>query len=122
VWLRRWDQRARQANRGGAVLRDGTIPVGEDEGDAGWIALEDGLEVQFAPGGKYRPGDYWLIPARVADDGRLLWPEDGGEARALPPYGVEHGYAPLAIVEFKPVADRKQSCRRQFRALATMAI
>jgi hypothetical protein len=122
LWLRRWDQRALQVNRGGAPLRDGTVVITEGEGLAGWIELEHGVEVQFSPGARYRPGDYWIIPARIADDGRLLWPEDRDGPRAIAPFGSNHGYAPLAIVEFKPIAERKQSCRRQFRPLATIAI
>jgi hypothetical protein len=123
LWLRRWDQRARQANRGGTRLReeDGSVIITEGEGLAGWIALEHGIEVQFAPGGTYRPGDYWIIPARIADDGTLLWPVDSDGPRSMGPHGADHAYAPLAIVEFKPTAERKQSCRRQFRPLATIA-
>ena len=122
TWLRRWDQRALQVNRGGVPLRDGTVVITEGEGLAGWIELEHGVEVQFAPGATYRPGDYWIIPARIADDGRLLWPDDDTGPRGMPPHGAIHGYAPLAIVQFTPIADRKQSCRRQFRMLATTAI
>jgi len=122
VWLRRWDQRALQANRGGARMRDGTVTITEGEGQARWIELEHGLEVQFPPGATYRPGDYWIIPARVADNGKLLWPQGSGGPHAMPPLGANHGYAPLATVEFRPIATRKQSCRRQFRMLATTAI
>jgi hypothetical protein len=122
VWLRRWDQRALQINRGGAPMRDGTITITEGQGQAGWIALEHGVEVQFSPGATYRPGDYWLIPARIGDQGRLLWPGDRDGSRALPPLGSNHGYAPLATVEFTTRARRKQSCRRQFKLLATTAI
>jgi hypothetical protein len=122
VWLRRWDQRARQVNRGGAPLRDGTVSIIEGDGLAGWTELEHGIEVQFAPGATYRPGDYWIVPARIADDGKLLWPADANGPCRLPPHGADHAYAPLAIVEFKPIAERKQSCRRQFRMLATTAI
>jgi hypothetical protein len=121
-WLRRWEQRELQLNRGGTRLRDGTIPIREAEGLAGWIELEHGLEVQFSPGARYRPGDYWLIPARVANHGKLLWPEGSNGPREMPPVGTNHVYAPLATVEFKPIATRKQSCRRQFRILANTAI
>jgi hypothetical protein len=31
-----------------------------------WIALEDGIEIQFAANGCYRCGDYWTVPARPA--------------------------------------------------------
>jgi hypothetical protein len=122
TWLRRWDQRALQVNRGGAPLRHGTVTITEGAGLAAWIELEHGVEVQFAPGADYRPGDYWIIPARIADDGKLLWPEDNNGPRAMAPHGANHAYAPLAIVQFNPIAERKQSCRRQFKILATTAI
>jgi hypothetical protein len=37
-------------------------------GDTGWLALEDGVDIQFVDpqNSVYRTGDYWLIPARVA--------------------------------------------------------
>ena len=90
-------------------MRDGTITITEGQGQAGWIALEHGVEVQFSPGATYRPGDYWLIPARIGDQGRLLWPGDRDGSRALPPLGSNHGYAPLATVEFTTRARRTQS-------------
>lgn len=69
---------------------------------ADWLMLEDGVQIQFQPNptdpAKYRIGDYWLIPARVAT-GDVEWPGLGGLPDALPPHGVEHHYAPLAIVE-----------------------
>ena len=83
--LRRWDQRA-------AVDAQGVLAVAE--GDA--IALENGIEITFEPGGVYATGDYWLIPARVAGDGQLDWPSANGAAVALPPRGRHH-YAVLGI-------------------------
>jgi hypothetical protein len=116
VLLRRWDQRPRRAARGGSLMRDGTVPIREGDGDANWIPLEDGLEIQFQPGGSvFRPGDHWLIPARTLNDGSLLWPRDGDSPAALPPTGTLHSYAPLALVEFTPTAQLKHSCRWQIR-------
>lgn len=77
--LRRWDQRA-------AVDAQGVLAVAE--GDA--IALENGIEITFEPGGVYATGDYWLIPARVAGDGQLDWPSANGTPAALPPRGLHH--------------------------------
>ncbi|MGN6706175.1 MAG: DUF6519 domain-containing protein [Rhodanobacter sp.] len=77
--LRRWDQRA-------AVDAQGVLAVAE--GDA--IALENGIEISFEPGGVYATGDYWLIPARVAGDGQLDWPSANGTPAALPPRGLHH--------------------------------
>ena len=101
--VRRWDQRAKE----GLTLSMGAIPITESaDPSSGWIEIEDGIEVQFtAPGRQadaketrsYRTGDYWLIPARVAT-GKIEWPETG-EASGLPPHGVEHHYAPLAVMK-----------------------
>ena len=83
--LRRWD--------GGDAKR-----VSEEPGK--WAPLENGVEVQFRPQSpitpRYRPGDYWLIPARVAL-GDVIWPQDAsGQPRALPPRGITRHFAPLA--------------------------
>jgi uncharacterized protein DUF6519 len=107
--LRRWDQKL-------GVDADGTLAVREtpvtDDGlaDENWIALEDGLEIWFAAGGRYAPGDYWMIPARVAT-GDIEWPEERdaqGKPRtlangfvvpkALPADGPHHYYAPLGVL------------------------
>ena len=98
--LRRWDHGSGAAHDGAAGYD--TIPLREDT----WLTLEDGVQIYFrsdsmqpdAPAPhRYRTGDYWLIPARTAT-GDLDWPEDEGRPRALPPHGVQHHYAPLAIV------------------------
>ena len=64
-----------------------------------WIALEDGIEIQFAANGCYRCGDYWTVPARPAIRG-VLWPveADGVTPRALPPRGLCRQRAALASV------------------------
>jgi hypothetical protein len=77
------------------------------ESNEKWIDLEDGVCIQFQPKASgndhfYRVGDYWLIPARTAT-GDVEWPmeEDGKGGLvpvAQPPHGVEHHYAPLAII------------------------
>ena len=120
--LRRWDQRRADGEPAGYGL---LVKEGTGEDDINWIALEDGVQIQFPKDAdnKYRAGDYWLIPARVAT-GDVLWPKvtDGNKppvARALPPHGVEHHYAPLAIISvtgknFKVEHD----CRRVFQQFA----
>ena len=119
--LRRWDQKSGTGRAGGRpqLQEDGTIQI--KEGDSVWLVLEDGIQVQFQPSGKttdnppkdnppmtYRTGDYWLIPARTII-GDVLWPQENdpsgmpyllGHPRALPPHGVEHHYALLAVVSF----------------------
>ena len=85
--LRRWDHTP-------AVVGENALPV--EEGD--WITLEDGVQIRFAPGGSYRPGDYWQIPARTVT-ADVEWPRDGdGEPVAEPPAGVRDGWARLGLV------------------------
>lgn len=90
--LRRWDQK-KGAGSGGVVAV-------KESADAAFV-LEDGVTVRFTPGGAYRTGDYWLIPARTAT-GDVAWPTVlvNGQPQALPqpPHGVEHHYALLGIL------------------------
>ncbi|GAB3307721.1 hypothetical protein GCM10027451_16000 [Geodermatophilus aquaeductus] len=93
--VRRWDS-------DGAV----TLVVPTDPGQ--WTDLEDGVQVQFEAG-SFRTGDYWLIPARSANltgevvdpalAGDVEWPRDDGEPLFRPPVGIEHHYAPLALLD-----------------------
>ena len=91
--LRRWDQVDGVSTQGVITLGEGTP-----------IALEDGIQISFEPGGLYATGDYWLVPARVAGNGMLDWPSmtaaDGtmiGPA-TLPPRGLHH-YAALGVTD-----------------------
>jgi hypothetical protein len=86
--LRRWDHKG-DKNQGGAVLIS--------ESNQNWLTLEDNLQIQFQEGGNYHTGDYWLIPARTAT-GNIEWPQEDGNPLALPPQGMQHHYAPLAII------------------------
>lgn len=67
----------------------------------GYIELEEGVEVKFDEG-YYRAGDYWFIPARTRT-GSVEWPRTGqnplDEPLSLPPAGIEHHYAPLALID-----------------------
>jgi hypothetical protein len=95
--LRRWDQKAGDPNQDGLQLGGDNAAL-IVESAANWLALEDGVEIQFqpAPAGQtneYRTGDYWLIPARTAT-GNVEWP--AGVSK--PPDGIVHHYAPLAVV------------------------
>lgn len=105
--LRRWDYQGRD---NAALSTDDhaiTIIESNDEDTAHWFVLEDGVQIQFPQPPKdaqYRTGDYWLIPARTAT-GDVEWPREGGtdqtnsqRRQAILPHGVEHHYAPLAIV------------------------
>jgi len=132
--LRRWDQQQGDPGENGLELSEGAALI--QEGDT-WLNLEDGVQIQFLPAGPgqsmtYRTGDYWLIPARVAT-GSVEWPialdEQGNPVQdnlgntvpiAVPPKGVKHNYAPLAVINLNatgspvlPITD----CRKQFKAL-----
>ncbi len=93
--LRRWDQKEKR--RSNAGWKDGCITVVEDLP----VELEDGIMIQFEGGAghRYLTGDYWLIPARVAT-ADIEWPKKGN---ARPPRGIDHHYAPLALIR----RDRK---------------
>ncbi|MFE0044613.1 DUF6519 domain-containing protein [Streptomyces albireticuli] len=93
-FLRRWDHRAPGGRGTAEPDRDGGLKLVE----GAWTGLEDGVQVWFAPGGRYRPGDYWTVPARTAT-GTVEWPATA-DARPLlrPPAGIETHYAPLAWV------------------------
>jgi hypothetical protein len=110
--LRRWDQKGGDPRRGGLELRDGAGIITEGTGDDEWLELEDGVRIQFQPGGKYRAGDYWLIPART-ETGDVEWPGEQGKPEARPPHGVEHYYAPLARITVG--AGRAVTVREDFR-------
>jgi hypothetical protein len=56
----------------------------------GQIDLENGIAVYFNTDGCFRPGDYWLIPARVANQSFELLDQ-------APPRGIHHHVAKLAL-------------------------
>lgn len=96
--LRRWDH---HGGGGLTIAKDGAAKIIEDT----LLNLENGIYITFKrpspPAGAtdqpdaYRTGDYWLIPARTAT-GTILWPN--GSNGLLPPKGVIHHYAPLALI------------------------
>jgi hypothetical protein len=84
--LRRWEQFGAAASATGVPLSAGT-----------WLDLENGIQVQFAPG-QYQSGDYWLIPARTAS-GQIEWPPCGSDGSDFQPPKFTHVYrAPLACI------------------------
>ena len=88
--LRRWDQTGISATEDGITT------------STGWIALEDGIEVQFSGKGDFKNGDYWQIPARTAT-GEIEWPPyevPNKNPEAQPPMGIKHHYCRLAILGF----------------------
>jgi hypothetical protein len=118
--LRRWDHQAGDKTQDGLTLEGGAVKVVEGT-DTKWLNLEDGVQIQFETGGIYRTGDYWLIPARTAT-GKVEWPDAPGigdpVAAALPPHGIVHHYAPLAIISVAGGdVTLEHDCRCQFEPL-----
>jgi hypothetical protein len=95
-------------------MENGALQIEENE----WLVLEDGVQVRFQSlrtedsTHEYRSGDYWLIPARTAT-GDVEWPGPADAPEAVPPHGVQHAYAPLAVV---PAAGDLADCRYQFES------
>jgi hypothetical protein len=105
--IRRWDSST-----------DGGEPVVRPAANDHFIALEEGLEVRFgnAAGATLRTGDYWTIPVRAAAG--VLWPQAGGGPAEKAPDGIEHHYAPLALLSFNSSGWRLSSgssCRKTFQ-------
>jgi hypothetical protein len=102
--LRRWDHP--DVDGGGDLptrASDGALEIVEI--DDQWLTLEDGIQILFAvapdPNVRaYRSGDYWTFPARVAT-GNVAWLRKAdGTPVAMQPHGIDHHYAPLALVGF----------------------
>ncbi len=137
--LRRWDQTNGDPDEGGLTLdTDNAAFVQEGV----WLTLEDGIQIRFQPAdpaatsnpplNQYLTGDYWLIPARTAT-GDVEWPkvtdihgnpETDSQGNpvpvALPPHGINHYYAPLAVVSIEGnTITLENDCRNQFGPIAT---
>ena len=97
--LRRWDHQKGDPKTGGLDLANGAALIVENS--SAWLNLEDGVQIQFQGGAEYRAGDYWLIPART-ETGDVEWPGPVDQPQAVPPHGVQHHYAPLALVFSRP--------------------
>ncbi|MCM2387485.1 DUF6519 domain-containing protein [Streptomyces albipurpureus] len=109
-YLRRWDQLERR-RRGAPRMEGGAVKLAEGQ----WIDLEDGVQVYFAPGGEYVPGDYWTFAARTIT-GAVEWPADAAGRPLLGrPAGVAYHYAPLAWINGGEALD----LRRVFQQLTT---
>ena len=111
--LRRWDQ-----SRANAPLEQGAMPVVTGS----WLDLENGVQVWFDEKGDYRPGTYWLIPARVAT-GDVEWPRDDNNPLPRFPDGITHHYAPLYQVTVAAGGgiDIDQTHRREFHDLCAVS-
>ncbi|WP_408891065.1 DUF6519 domain-containing protein [Myxococcus faecalis] len=81
----------------------------------GWTSLESGVQVRFTAG-RYRTGDYWLIPARTVTR-NVLWPQDGGLPVSEPAHGIRHHYCALAVLERNSDGWHVHDCRNLFPPL-----
>lgn len=107
--VRRWD------SNGGPTYPP-TAPT-----TAAWIPLENGIEIQFDPGGKYQIGDYWLIPARPSESG-VEWQRDGVQPLAQTARRTEHGYLALGLLDCDTAAPTTtlKDKRRFFNTLPAL--
>jgi hypothetical protein len=106
------------------ILRRWAEDVRKIDEKEGWIELADGVEVQFshadAPDATFRTGDYWLVPARTSS-GNVIWPHEDGKPDvplAVPPHGVDHHYAPLAMWNRATGKFTSDKFRRSFEPMA----
>lgn len=109
--LRRWDQPG--ALPSAKATEDG---VAMNTVDNDFIKLESNIEVSFGPGA-FRPGDYWLIPAR-ATNGKLEFPPG-----PQPPAGPRHHYARLglALLDAANKLHLLLDCREKFPPLTALS-
>lgn len=112
--LRRWDGvQVIPLSGPGATVPTAASPVK--------VPLEAGLSAQLWGGG-YRPCDYWICAART--DTGIEWPRaaDGSSGR-LPPSGIAHRYAPLALVQLAAGAQLVSliDCRTRLPSLGDTA-
>ena len=107
--LRRWDQ-SEDANQNGLQATPNQ-----------WLDIEAGVQVRFSPG-TYRPGDYWLIPARTATR-EIEWPPfriPNTTPEPQPPRGVRHHFCRLALLEVVNGQLRLSDCRQTFPPLTEL--
>jgi hypothetical protein len=128
--LRRWDHEPVDTDEIGLQSgSDNAALIIEGSGANNWLELEAGIKIQFQASdsvsfqNKYRTGDYWLIPARTAT-GDVEWPRTEVspgkmEPTAIPPDGVTHHYAPLAVITVgaNGAVTIDPKCRRTFPPL-----
>ena len=106
-----------QPVRGTPIVRRwesaGALVVQVAAANQGYLALEDGVEVRFEAGATYQTGQYWQIPARVAN-ADVEWPQAAGLPIAMPPAGIAHDYCRLGIATFTGAAWTVADCRTIF--------
>jgi hypothetical protein len=133
--LRRWDYKSWDYKKGEPA--EGGLELGNDGAalivEGRWLNLESGIQVWFQPfdvekqPSRYRTGDCWLIPVRTAT-GNVEWPSvKDAKGRmisvAVPPDGVAHHYAPLALITVGGdgvVTVVEPECRRNFDSIVDL--
>jgi hypothetical protein len=84
-----------------------------------WIAIEDGISIEFAVGTfidpitknqisyEFQTGDFWLIPSRESTKS-IEWSQDDLQRwQPQPPQGIFHHYTPLASIDPDESSDPK---------------
>jgi hypothetical protein len=108
--IRRWDM---PADVGEIIVTTGAVA---------WTELELGVQIRLKAG-TFRPGDYWLIPARTftAD---IEWPRTAAnppQPIPQPPLGIQHHYCRLAVFDFTAGAwSKRGDCRTLFPPLTQL--
>ncbi len=108
--IRRWDM---PADSGEIVVTTGAVA---------WTELELGVQIRLKAG-SFRPGDYWLIPARtfLAD---IEWPRTAAnppQPIPQPPAGIVHHYCRLALFDFaNGTWVKRGDCRMLFPPLTQL--
>lgn len=105
--------------RGTLTRWEGGVP--QTVAPNGWIKLENGVEVQFAPG-YYEAQDYWTVPARTIP-AAIEWPLDPvtGAPALVPAMGIIHHYCALALMNPGPGGSwQLTDCRSLFAPLTRL--
>lgn len=116
--IRRWDHAATATS----ILLNGAVPISEGTAEGDWISLEDGVQVQFQPGGNYRTGDYWIIPART-NSADIEWPRDPNDETITVPQGragIHHHICKLGILARDAAGFQFTDCRPLFPPLTRL--
>lgn len=80
------------------------------------------LNVRFSDAGVFATGDYWFARIRPDAAQPLEWRQEARGAPAfLPPFGIPHTFAPLAVVDFDARGPNvRMDLRRVVRAAADL--
>ena len=99
--------------------------VGAASVGPGFVDIENGLQVRFG-GGRYRSGDFWLLPARTAllpgTPSPIDWPMAGTGYLALPARGPLRRRSALGILDRDAAGTWtvRRDCRAQFAPLSSL--